>query len=132
MPSFGTRSTKRLDSCHEDLQLLFRAVVQRFDCTILQGHRGEEEQNAAFDGGNSKLRWPNGKHNRRPSIAVDVAPYPIDWKDAGRFCFFAGYVKRVADELGMAIRWGGDWDGDTRTTDQTFDDLVHFELLAAR
>jgi len=28
----------------------------------------------------------------------------------------------------MKIRWGGDWDMDTQTKDNKFDDLVHFEL----
>jgi len=30
--------------------------------------------------------------------------------------------------MGMKIRWGGDWDMDTQTKDNKFDDLVHFEL----
>ena len=38
----------------------------------------------------------------------------------------------VATALGMGIklRWGGDWDGDWQTRDNTFDDLPHFELAA--
>ena len=28
----------------------------------------------------------------------------------------------------LKIRWGGDWDMDTQTKDNKFDDLVHFEL----
>jgi len=30
--------------------------------------------------------------------------------------------------MGLKIRWGGDWDMDTQTKDNKFDDLVHFEL----
>jgi len=62
-------------------------------------------------------------------MAVDVAPYPIDWDDLGGFYMFAGYVLRVAETMGIKIRYGGDWDGDRKTTDQRFKDLPHFELL---
>jgi peptidoglycan L-alanyl-D-glutamate endopeptidase CwlK len=34
----------------------------------------------------------------------------------------------VASQMGLKIRWGGDWDMDTQTKDNKFDDLVHFEL----
>jgi hypothetical protein len=30
--------------------------------------------------------------------------------------------------MGIKIRWGGDWDMDTETKDNNFDDLVHFEI----
>ena len=79
-------------------------------------------------GGNSKVKFPNGKHNKSPSVAVDVAPYPIDWKDRDRFHYFGGYVLGIAAMMGLRIRWGGDWDMDTQTKDNKFDDLVHFEI----
>jgi hypothetical protein len=28
----------------------------------------------------------------------------------------------------LKIRWGGDWDMYTKTKDNKFDDLVHFEI----
>lgn len=128
MARFGTRSKSRLHSCDERLQGLFEKVVKGFDCTVLEGFRGKDKQNAAFDKGNSKLRFPEGKHNRMPSIAVDIAPYPVDWRDRDRFHYFAGYVLGIASEMGLNIRWGGDWDQDTETKDNNFDDLVHYEI----
>tara|TARA_R100000808_G_scaffold19230_1_gene41824 strand:- start:1371 stop:1760 length:390 start_codon:yes stop_codon:yes gene_type:complete len=128
MAKFGRSSRKRLKTCDEKLQLLFNEVVKAFDCSILVGHRGEKDQNKAYAEGNSQLRWPKGKHNKKPSIAVDVAPYPIDWEDRERFSYFAGFVKGVAWRLNIPIRWGGDWDGDNDLSDNNFDDLVHFEL----
>ena len=103
-------------------------MVGHFDCSILIGHRGEEAQNKAFDEGKSKVRYPKGKHNSKPSTAVDVAPYPIDWEDRERFIYFAGLVKGIALEMGISLRWGGDWNNDTQLSDNKFDDLVHFEL----
>lgn len=128
MPNFSRQSYDRLQSCDERLVVLFERVVELYDCTILVGHRGKAEQNEAFRTGKSKLEWPNSKHNDLPSLAVDVAPYPIDWYDKLRFYHFAGFVLGVAAEQGTRIRWGGDWDGDHDLTDQTFMDLVHFEI----
>lgn len=129
MPSFSQSSYQRLKSCHPDLQKLFMRVVENYDCTIIEGYRNEEDQNAAFKAGKSKLQYPHGKHNQNPSLAVDVAPYPIDWSDLPRFYHFGGYVLAKAEELGITIRWGGDWDQDLSFSDQLFDDLVHFELV---
>ena len=128
MPKFGKSSKKRLATCDESLQNLFNEVVKNFDCSVLVGHRGEKEQNEAYDKGNSQVRWPKGRHNSNPSRAVDVAPYPIDWEDRERFTYFSGFVMGIAASMGISLRWGGDWDSDTDLSDNNFDDLVHFEL----
>ena len=128
VPRFSSRSKRRLNTCDSKLQKLFKEVVKHFDCTILEGHRGEKAQNKAYNDGKSKVQYPNGKHNKHPSVAVDVAPYPIDWSDRDRFHYFGGFVLGVAKKMGMTIRWGGDWDMDTKTKDNRFDDLVHFEI----
>jgi hypothetical protein len=129
MPKFSTASIEKLNTCHPDLIRLFTEVVKHYDCTILCGQRGQAEQDEAFRTGKSQLVWPNSKHNQRPSLAVDVAPYPIDWKDRERFYHFAGFVKAMAITMGIKIRHGGDWDGDNDLKDQNFFDLPHFELL---
>ena len=128
MPRFGSRSKKRLATCDDRLQDLFKEVVKHFDCSVIQGHRGKADQNKAFDEGRSKLRYPHGKHNASPSKAVDVAPYPIDWSDRDRFHYFGGFVLGIASQMGLKIRWGGDWDRDTQVKDNKFDDLPHFEI----
>ena len=85
MARFGRRSRTRLATCDKQLQKLFNEVVKYFDCSVLVGFRGENEQNAAYSSGNSKIKWPDGKHNSKPSFAVDVAPYPKNWEDRERF-----------------------------------------------
>jgi peptidoglycan L-alanyl-D-glutamate endopeptidase CwlK len=135
MPKFSQQSFSKLSTCHLDLQTLFYEVVRTFDCTVIEGHRNEEDQNIAYADGNSKLQWPNGKHNSQPSNAVDVAPFPIDWQNTLRFYWFAGYVLGVASRLkeenkiSHAIRWGGNWEGGTILNRQQLYDLVHFELI---
>ena len=136
--SFGKTSKERLETCHSDLGTLFNYVVRKYDCSILQGYRSRAEQNSYFKSGQSKLKWPKSKHNSKPSRAVDVAPYPIDWGESGtqeqrrkaiaRFYHFAGYVLAMAEVLNIEVRWGGDWDSDKDFADQNFDDLVHWEL----
>lgn len=129
MPKFSKTSQDRLDTCHEDLQRLFERVVEEYDCSILCGHRGQEEQNRAFEKGLSKLEFPKSKHNRTPSLAVDVAPYPVDWKNWPEWYHFAGYVKAIARDMGISVRWGGDWDSDNDFEDQNFNDLPHWEIV---
>ena len=128
MPKIGKTSKQRLVSCEKEPQRLFNEVVKYFDCSVLVGYRGRNEQDTAYESGHSKVKWPNGKHNKRPSFAVDVAPYPIDWDDRERFIYFGGFVKGCAFRMGIPLRWGGDWDSDNQLSDNKFDDLVHFEL----
>jgi len=136
MPHFGKTSYSRLITCHPDLQRLLLKVVEKFDCSILCGIRSKAEQDAAFAAGTSKVQWPNSKHNieieGELSLAIDVIPYPFaptDWDDAGMMYMLIGYIRRVAEELDIRVRFGADWDGDGRTKDQSFHDLPHIFLI---
>ena len=126
---YSKRSAAQLATCAEPLQRLFNEVIRHRDCVIITGHRGEEEQNAAFDIGHSKVRWPDGKHNKTPSQAADVMAYPVDWRNRGRNLLFAGFVLGAAAAMGIGLRNGADWDGDGDPTDQNFHDPGHFELI---
>ena len=81
MPKFGRRSKERLATCDEKLQKVFNEVIKHVDCSVLEGHRSEERQNKLYEEGKTKVKYPKGRHNASPSLAVDVAPYPIDWND---------------------------------------------------
>ena len=130
MNKYSTTSRGRLDSCAFGLRVLFEYVLRTYDHSIICGHRGEAAQMKAYNGGYSKVKWPKGNHNSKPSYAVDVAPYPFNFADPSihEICFFAGYVVACAKHLDIDIRWGGDWDGDFDQDDNSFDDLYHFEL----
>ena len=137
MPKFGRSSREILATVDEDLQRLFKEVVIGFDCKPTCGLRTSDEQASLYaigrtvnvgqptvttlDGVDKKSRHQSGR-------AIDICPYPINWNDIHRFYFFAGYVKATAERLGIGIRWGGDWDGDTDLSDNSFNDLPHFEL----
>lgn len=126
---FGKTSKRRLVTCHSDLQRLFNEVIKYYDCSIICGHRSRDKQGEAYREGKSTVQWPNSKHNVYPSIAVDVAPYPIDWEELRRFYMFVGIVRGVAAVMEIKIRCGADWDGDMEVKDQNFHDLPHFELI---
>ena len=128
MPRFGKTSKRRLATCHEDLQEIFEEVIKHFDCSVLCGHRGEKDQNKAVASGNSKAVWPKGRHNANPSKAVDVMRYPIDWKDLERQTLFAGFVLGIANQMGIKLIWGNDWNGDFNTKDTGLNDYPHFEI----
>lgn len=127
--SFSKASADRLATCHHDIQRLMNRCIQLVDFTVLCGHRTEQEQAAAVNGGFSKVIFPNSKHNSLPSMAIDIAPHPIDWNDVARFAHLQGVVRGVASEMGISIRLGGDWDMDGDITDQKFVDWPHVELV---
>ena len=129
MPRFGSRSKTRLATCDKRLQDVFNEVIKTVDCSILEGHRGEERQNRLQKEGKSKVAYPKGRHNSSPSRAVDVVPYPIDWKDRERFHLFSGFVLGMASRMGITLRWGGDWNMNFEVDDNRFDDFPHFELV---
>lgn len=134
MPTFSESSQKKLIECHPDLQLIFNAVIEYMDCIVLVGHRNREDQERAVAEGKSQLHFPLSAHNKTPSNAIDVAPYPIDWKDTDKFYFFGGFVLGTASRLKSqgkittSIIWGGDWNGDGDLHNQKLFDLVHFEI----
>lgn len=136
MPLYSQESVSRLSTCHPDLQVIFFEVIRFFDCAIVEGYRNEEDQNRYFDEGKTQLRYPNGKHNNTPSTAVDAVPYPVDYKNINQFCYFAGFVKGIAERLRAegkityGIRWGGDWNNNFDLSDEgKFRDFSHFELV---
>jgi hypothetical protein len=121
MPIHSASSRKKLIECHPDLQRLVHAVSDKIGLLVICGHRGKVEQNQAFMTGKSKLSWPHSKHNKLPSWAVDLAPDPLDWNDIAAFKELGAIVKDTASELGILIKWGGDF--------ITWKDYPHYELV---
>lgn len=129
MAKFGKSSMIKLQTCHPKLQELFHDVIQYIDCSIICGHRGEAEQQAAFEMGTSRAQFGESKHNLVPSMAVDAVPYPLNWGDKDSFVYFAGIVLGIARAKGIKIKWGGDWNMNHNLKDQSLFDLPHFELM---
>lgn len=133
MPSFGTISEKQLATCDERLVKVLREAIKYIDFSVIEGFRDQVDQHKAFLSGASKLDWPHGKHNHNPSYAADCYPYPVDYSDAPknreRFVRLAGVIDVVSKQLGIQIRWGGDWNSNQDERDEgSFRDYPHFEL----
>jgi len=125
MPRFGKRSRERLKGVNIKLQHILNQLVKIMDVTIIEGLRTQERQDELVKKGASKTKY--SKHIQ--GKAVDVAPYPIDWEDRERFHYMGGMLRGIAYEMDVKIRWGGDWDSDGEIADNSFDDLVHVELV---
>jgi len=129
MNKWGSGSLRALASADPRWRVVADTVLQIKDHSVIQGHRGQEEQDEYFRTERSKVQWPNSKHNTFPSLAIDVQPYPRPWKESDlreELCYLAGLYVGVGATLALNIRWGGTWSGSM--SENKFDDLFHLEL----
>ena len=130
---WGERSAKVRATLSVDLKkVVDRILAEVADISLTSGHRGKEEQNGLFRDGKSTLEYPQSKHNRYPSIAVDFQPYPRPKRDVklwAALAYVAGQAIAIGKEEGIEIRWGGDWNRNGDLTDNNFDDLFHLEIV---
>ena len=128
MPKFGKRSKLRLKGVKTPLINVLNKTVKIYDIFVIEGVRSKRRQKELYDKGSTKVL--HSKH--MDGLAVDIAPYPYDDNDIKRFFYMAGIIKVVSKDLGIRIKWGGDWNEDQefagRDPKQTFNDYVHFEL----
>ncbi len=150
MPTFGARSKRERATVDPRLRSVLDVVIRYVDFTILKGRRGKVGQDEARATGASTKAWPDSTHNcpipddnvsraewredpEGLSRAVDVAPWPIDWKDERQFAYVAGRIVQEGIAQGVQIRWGGDFDGDGqgtwRDSDNSFIDMPHLEVI---
>ncbi len=125
MPRFGQKSIKRLKGVDPQLVNVLNEAIKMMDITIIEGVRSKNRQLELLKLGATKVKY--SKHI--DGKAVDLAPCPIDWKDRDRFHYMGGMIRGIAQQMGINIRWGGDWNSNGVVADNNFDDLVHFELV---
>jgi len=109
MPKFSKKSLDRLATCDERLQRICNELIKETDFTVLCGWRSKIEQDAAFASGASDLKYPESKHNKFPSLAVDIAPYPIDWNNHVAFKELSVKFLKISSKMGIKVTWGGSW-----------------------
>ena len=135
---YGKSSLEKLSTVNPFLKQIFKNVLRMkiMDITIIYGVRDAKEQNRLYKEGLSKLKWPESKHNIRQvfwkSRAIDAAPFikgNVSY-NYNHCAYLAGLVMGEAERMGIKLRWGGDWDKDGEAiTDQSFNDLIHYELI---
>jgi len=141
---FGERSAKNLKTAHKDIRKIMTEALKTsmVDFGISEGHRAVERQKKLFDQGKSRIDGINkkGKHNYKPSQAVDIYAYVPGSKnlafDKVHLAYLGGHITATAKALFDAgkvsheLRWGGNWDGDgTLLFDQKLWDMPHFEIV---
>ena len=124
MYKFGKRSRDRLRGVDVRIINILNELIKIMDVTVIEGLRSADRQKELLAKGATKVKY--SKH--MDGKAVDIAQYPIDWKDSDRFHYMGGMIRSLAKQLNVPIRWGGDWDSDGEVKDNGFDDLVHIEI----
>lgn len=129
MYKFSKRSLNNLKNVDKRLIHICNELINHIDFTVIEGHRSLERQLELYEQGYSQIDGitKKGKHNYLPSLAIDIIPYkkghnPFDGSKESEEMFnsLAKEFKKVANELGYKITWGGDW--------KSFKDLPHFQL----
>jgi hypothetical protein len=129
MAVFSKASAAKLKTCHINLQVILLEAIKEIDFVVLCGERTIAEQQKLYAQGRTTAGnivthidgiTKKSNHNYTPSLAVDIAPYPIDWNNLDRFRDLAKVIKRIAMENSIELRWGGDF--------SKLKDFPHFEL----
>jgi peptidoglycan L-alanyl-D-glutamate endopeptidase CwlK len=134
----------KLNTCHADIQTIITKLLEVYDITVVEGTRTQEQQMQYFKEGKSRLDGitKKSKHQSLPSMAIDIIPckegtnaFSGKVTDNYRFFYMSGLINQITYQLLQEgkithnIRWGGDWNSDTIYSDETFQDLPHFELV---
>lgn len=139
--ALSDRSLQRLAGVHPDLVLVVKAAIgiSTQDFFVAEGLRTKARQQELV--ALKMSRTMNSKHLPQPDgfgHAVDLYPagYPdlnTIPKDSYRAVNVA--LMAAAEQLGIGLRWGNDWDGDGVEVgpdpDESFQDWPHYELKGA-
>ena len=149
--NLSQKSLDKLVGVDERLQRVVKRAIQlsKQDFMVLEGVRTRQQCMINYGNGRTiaqcvakgvlaeyanpnaaKVTWLNdpfaSKHVN--GKAVDLVPYPVDWNDLKKFDAIAQAMLQASKELGIAIRWGADWDGDGKPRERGESDSPHFEI----
>lgn len=96
------------------------AQVSTIPFMVTETSRSFAAQQAAYDSGHSHALPGQSPHDFTPSLAVDLAPLPVNWQNVQPFEELAHYAKIASTVIGIPITWGG--------TFPHLVDMPHFEL----
>lgn len=131
------RDHSRLSGVNSQLQAVVFKAAERTSqpFMVVEGKRTQARQDELYAQGRTKpgkiVTWTrNSRHI--DGDAVDIAPLAADgsipWTDFPSFDRVAQAMFAAADELGVDIRWGADWDQDGLKRERGENDSPHFEL----
>lgn len=132
-------SRGKLAGVHPDLQrVVMRAIeISPVDFKVIEGVRTPERQKQLYAQGRTKpgniVTWTlKSNHFVNPKTgkghAVDLLVAPYDWKDGPQWKQMADAMMKAAEQCGVTIRWGKDWNMNGRPGEKGETDSPHFEL----
>jgi peptidoglycan L-alanyl-D-glutamate endopeptidase CwlK len=131
--TFSKRSLGNLRGVHPALAHVTARALQltRIDFTVVEGKRSRARQQYLVNTGKSMTM--NSAH--LTGCAVDCYPIvngQIEVRRIPPFIELSKAFLKASDELGIPIRWGGDWNRNGDYRDERFLDCPHFELERTR
>lgn len=138
MAKFSQKSLDKLKGVHPDLVKVLNRAIQnsKQDFSVLEGVRTPERQKELYAQGRTKpgdivtwvLQSNHFVHKDGLGHAVDVVTYPLDYNNTKGYLEIGRAVTAAAQELGIHVRWGADWDEDGKLQEKGETDIGHFEL----
>lgn len=122
------REAEILQNVHSDLITFYLFLKHEYPCnyTIFFGYKNEMYQNLSYEYGESKFKYPDSKHNRTPSLAIDIVFFKYDPLDYSNYIFTEDSIEKlkeigkigkriskwlyIKDKIENEIKWGGDFD----------------------
>ena len=149
--NLSQKSLGRLNGVDERLQRVVKRAIElsKQDFMVLEGVRTRQQCMTNYGKGRTiaqcvakgvpaqyanpkaaKVTWLNDPFASKhvTGKAVDLVPYPVDWNDLKKFDAIAKAMLQAAKKLGVAVRWGADWDGDGKPRERGESDSPHFEV----
>lgn len=119
MYKLSSKSLEKINNkkFHPSLRKLILEAIKTtpIDFTVIETVRTLSQQKINVKKGVSKtLKSRHIPENNKSGYceAIDIAPYPINWKDLNKFKILSTYIKKVASQLHINLTWGGDWGWD--------------------
>jgi peptidoglycan L-alanyl-D-glutamate endopeptidase CwlK len=143
MPELEALSNERLKGVNPKLVDVVKqaATASPFPIRVTEGLRSAARQNQLYAQGRTKpgkiVTWTrNSKHMMQSDgtgHAVDLAPLidgAIPWSDKTRFRLISDLMQAAAEDVGITVRWGADWNRNGVPWQRGEYDGPHFEIAA--
>jgi peptidoglycan L-alanyl-D-glutamate endopeptidase CwlK len=128
------RSLERAKDVNPKLINLILLAIRRtpidFGVAWMGGKRTAEEQNQLYKEGYSQCDGYSklSKHQSGDAIDLNIFVGSKLIENKEMLCVVAGVMFSCANELGIKVIWGRDWNSNGDLRDNKFNDQYHFEL----
>jgi len=132
--SLSTRSLNNLKGVNPSLVAVVKRAIEitTQDFVVIEGLRTQARQDELWAQGRTKpgpiVTWTKDASSHGTGRAVDICPYPVDWNDLKKFDAISKAMFAAAEDIGVTLRWGADWDQDGKPRERGESDSPHFEL----